>query len=223
MIRTCPSLAIIETDLYHCQMAGRKKSKTLAVPSRRGAPLKGEPSARERILATASDLFYREGIRAIGIDTVIAASGVSKASLYRAFDSKDALVAAFMTERDRMFWIWWDKIAAKHADNPRALLDALLEGVVSQINRVTYRGCPFLNMATEFPDDAHPGRIVARANKDEMRRRLAELCARIGVSHPERIAGQLMLLINGAYATGQMAGDADLRRNLVDAAACLIG
>ena len=66
-----------------------------AARTRRGAPAKGEASARERILATANELFYREGIRAIGVDTVVAWSGVSKTSLYRVFESKDALIAAF--------------------------------------------------------------------------------------------------------------------------------
>src|SRR5216683_869693 len=74
--------------------------KAVARP-RRGAPPKGEVSARERILATASELFYREGIRAIGVDTVVERSGVSKTSLYRLFESKDALIAAFAAEQDR--------------------------------------------------------------------------------------------------------------------------
>ena len=72
---------------------------------RRGAPPKGEVSARERILATAGELFYREGIRVIGVDTVVERSGVSKTSLYRLFDSKDALIAAFVTEKDQLFWL----------------------------------------------------------------------------------------------------------------------
>jgi len=66
-------------------------------------------SARERILATASELFYREGIRAIGVDTVVERSGVSKTSLYRLFESKVALIAAFAAEQDRLFWARWDQ------------------------------------------------------------------------------------------------------------------
>jgi AcrR family transcriptional regulator len=190
-------------------------------PPRRGPPRKGEPSARERILQTASTLFYREGIRAIGIDTVIAESGVSKASLYRSFESKDELVAAFMAERDRRFWSWWDDLEEQHQGDPRALLLALFQGVGRQVADAAFRGCPFLNMATEFPDPAHPGRVIARANKEEMRARLAKLCRRLGIASPESVARQLVLLINGAYATGQMMRDppdADLRKNLVQAA-----
>jgi AcrR family transcriptional regulator len=189
---------------------------------RRGAPAKGEVSARERILATASELFYREGIRAIGVDTVVERSGVSKTSLYRLFESKDALIAAFATEKDRLFWAWWDHMEAQHASDPRALLEALLSGIAQRIGHPAFRGCPFLNLATEFPDDDHPGRVIARGNKEEMRARLATIAARLGVRDPDRTAFQMTLLINGAYVTGLMAEPADLRGDLVDAAMKLL-
>ncbi|SAL51964.1 TetR family transcriptional regulator [Caballeronia udeis] len=184
---------------------------------RRGAPLKGEVSARERILATASELFYREGIRAIGVDTVVEQSGVSKTSLYRLFGSKDDLIAAFAAEKDRSFWAWWDRTEERHPDDPRALLEALLSGIVERIGRPAYRGCPFLNLVTEFPDDSHPGRVIARNNKDEMRARLATIVGKLGVKDPDRTASQIALLINGAYVTGLMEKSADLKDYLVDA------
>ena len=189
---------------------------------RRGAPPKGEVSARERILATASELFYREGIRAIGVDTVVERSGVSKTSLYRVFDSKDALISAFAAEKDRLFWAWWDDVEEKHAEDPRALLDALLSGIAKRIAHPAFRGCPFLNLMTEFPDDNHPGRVIARDNKEEMRARLATIVTRLGVGDPNRTASQIALLINGAYVTGLMAESADLKDDLVDAAMKLL-
>jgi AcrR family transcriptional regulator len=204
-------------------MADERNSALPGASPRRGPPRKGEPTARERILATASKLFYRDGIRAVGIDTVLAESGVAKASLYRVFPSKDTLIAAVVAERDQMFWARWDTVAAQYADDPRGLLRALLVGMAERINSPGFRGCPFVNVSTEFPDDAHPGRIIARIHKDEMRSRLAEICTRIGMTDPDRAARQLLLLINGAYVTGQMALDADLARNLVDAAERLIG
>jgi AcrR family transcriptional regulator len=189
---------------------------------RRVAPPKGEVSARERILATASDPFYRECIRAIGVDTVVERSGVSKTSLYRLFESKDALIAAFAAERDRLFWAWWDRIEEQHADDPRALLDALLSGIAKRIRHPAYRGCPFLNLATEFPDDNHPGRVVARGNKEEMRARLVVILGKLGAGDPNRVATQIGLIINGAYVTGLMAEPADLRGDLIDAAMKLL-
>jgi AcrR family transcriptional regulator len=195
--------------------------KAVARP-RRGAPPKGEVSARERILTTASDLFYREGIRAIGVDTIVEQSGVSKTSLYRLFDSKDALIAAFAAEKDQLFWVWWDGVEEQHAGDPRALLEALLSGIAEKIGRPAFRGCPFLNLATEFPDQNHPGRVIARDNKEEMRARLATIVAKLGVRDPNRTASQIALIINGAYVTGLLAETADLRSNLVDAAMKLL-
>jgi AcrR family transcriptional regulator len=188
-----------------------------AVRPRRGAPPKGEVSARERILTTASDLFYREGIRAIGVDTIVEESGVSKTSLYRLFDSKDALIAAFATEKDQLFWVWWHGVEEQHAGDPRALLEALLSGIAEKIGRPAFRGCPFLNLATEFPDQNHPGRVIARDNKEEMRARLATIVAKLGVRDPNRTASQIALIINGAFVTGLMAEPADLKGDLSDA------
>jgi AcrR family transcriptional regulator len=179
-------------------------------------------SARERILATASELFYREGIRAIGVDTVVERSGVSKTSLYRVFESKDALISAFAVEKDRMFWAWWGDVEQKNAEDPRALLEALLSGIAKRIAHPAFRGCPFLNLVAEFPNDNHPGRVIARDNKEEMRARLATIVARLGVSDPNRTASQIALLINGAYVTGLIAESGDLRGDLIDAATKLL-
>src|SRR5580700_9592164 len=176
---------------------------------RRGAPPKGEVSARDGILAT-------------GVDTVVERSGVSKTSLYRVFDSKDALFSAFAAEKDRLFWAWWDGVEEKHAEDPRALLDALLSGIAKRIAHPAFRGCPFLNLVAEFPDDNHPGRVIARDNKEEMRARLAAIVARLGVSDPNRTASQIALLINGAYVTGLIAESGDLRGDLIDAATKLL-
>jgi AcrR family transcriptional regulator len=189
---------------------------------RRGAPRKGEVSARERILATAGDLFYREGIRAIGIDTVVEQSGVSKTSLYRVFDSKDALICAFAAEKDQLFWAWWDGVEEQHTDDPRALLNALLSGIAKRIAHPAFRGCPFLNLVTEFPDDSHPGRVIARNNKEELRARLVTIVARLGVSDPNRTASQIALIINGAYVTGLIAESHDLSGDLIDAVTKLL-
>ena len=147
---------------------------------------------------------------------------MSKTSLYRSFDSKDALIAAFAAEKDRLFWAWWDRVEKQQATDPRALLEALLSGIADRIGHSTYRGCPFLNLATEFPDDSHPGRVVARSNKEAMRARLATIVARLGVSDPDRTASQIALIINGAYATGLTAEPPDLKGDLVDAAMKLL-
>ena len=147
---------------------------------------------------------------------------MSKTSLYRLFESKDALIAAFSAEQDRLFWAWWGRLEEQHADDPRALLDALLSGIAKRIRHPTYRGCPFLNLAAEFPDNKHPGRVVARSNKEEMRARLAAIVGKLGVGDPNRTASQIGLIINGAYVTGLLEEPADLRGDLIDAATKLL-
>src|ERR1700761_2049972 len=106
----------IGNDLFFCQGIDRRRAQAMSTtPRRRGAPRRDEPSARSRLIETATELFYQEGIRAIGIDTVVARSGVSKSSLYRTFASKDELIAAFAEEENWQFWQWWDGIVQRHA------------------------------------------------------------------------------------------------------------
>jgi AcrR family transcriptional regulator len=186
--------------------------------ARRGAPARGEASARERILATALALFYSEGIRAVGVDTIVEKSGVSKTSLYRNFPSKDALIAAYAQAQDRRLWAWWDRIVARcPPDEPRTQLVAILAGVARIAGRPDFRGCPFINLVTEFPDPSHPGHVIARANKHEWRRRLSLLTRSLGAPDPERAAEQIALLINGAYSSARLVETAHLERDLVEA------
>jgi AcrR family transcriptional regulator len=189
---------------------------------RRGAPRRDEPSAHARLVETAAELFYQEGIRAIGIDTVIARSGVSKSSLYRTFASKDDLIAAFAEEENQRFWRWWDEIVEGHAGAPSQQIMSLLEGISGQIASPQFRGCPFINLATEFPDRKHPGTAIACANKREMRQRLRALAHALDARDPNRLANQLALLIDGAYGQAVTLGPDNLKRELIDAAKVLI-
>jgi AcrR family transcriptional regulator len=162
--------------------------------------------ARQRILETASELFYREGVRAIGVDAIIARSGVAKMSLYRHFSSKDDLVAAWLEDRNRFFWQRWDRAEASCADEPRARLEAVLDMVAATTSHPKWRGCPFLNTTTEFPEPDHPARRVILAHKAAVRRRLRDLATAAGAGDPDLLAQQLQLLIDGAYAIGQSLG-----------------
>lgn len=190
--------------------------------SRRGAPRRDEPSARDRLIETATELFYQEGIRAVGIDTVVERSGVSKSSLYRTFASKDALIAAFAEEQNRRYWKWWDETVRPFEGAPRAQIDALLNGLADQIATPQFRGCPFINLATEFPDQTHPGTAIACGNKKEMRQRLSDLALAIGAREPRRLGDQLALLIDGAYGHATTLGAAGLKRELLDTAWLII-
>jgi AcrR family transcriptional regulator len=190
--------------------------------TRRGAPRRGEPSARERLIETAIELFYQEGIRAIGIDTLVARSGLSKSSLYRTFASKEELIAAFAEEQNRRFWQWWDETTTHQIGSPHRQIEALFEGIAEQIANPHYRGCPFINLATEFPDRQHPGTAIACANKMEMRKRLRLLARGLNARNPRRLSDQLALLIDGAYGHAVTLGAAGLKRELVEMATLLI-
>jgi AcrR family transcriptional regulator len=169
----------------------------------RGAATVPGKSARERLLEVATELFYREGIRAIGIDTIIARSGVAKMSLYRNFPSKDDLVVAFLEYRDGIYWQWWDHVMAAHPDDAGRQIGDLFASLARRVSSPAYRGCPFINTSTEFPDPNHPARAICRANKRELRRRLQDLARRAGARDPASLADQLLLLMEGAYASAQ--------------------
>jgi AcrR family transcriptional regulator len=159
---------------------------------------------RARILATACTLFYQRGVRAVGVDLVVEKAGVAKTSLYRHFGTKDDLIAAFLKREDADFWETWDRVAGQHGDDAVAELDAHLGWIGERVGRLNYRGCPQINVAAEFPDIDHPARKVAAAHKRQMRQRLKGIAKRLGVARPNELAGQLSLLINGAFVSSQI-------------------
>lgn len=164
------------------------------------------PSARERLLDVASELFYRDGIRAVGIDTILARSGVAKMSLYRSFASKSDLVAEWLERYNTGYFDRWDATVAAHEGDPRRQLEALFDVLARRVGQPNYRGCAFLNTATEFPEGGERGRQIALEHKREARRRLVALAAAAGAADPGALGDQLMLLMDGAYAAGAMFG-----------------
>lgn len=177
---------------------------------------------RGRILTTASDLFYRQGVRAVGIDLIIERAGVAKTSLYRHFRTKDDLIAAFLQREDEDFWAQWAEVSARHATDPKAEIEAHLTWIGARVSRPHHRGCPQLNVAAEFPEADHPARRVAAAHKSELRRRLQSLAERLGARQPEVLAAQLAILINGGFVSGQMLGPGEATPVLLGAAAALV-
>lgn len=159
---------------------------------------------RNKILEAASKLFYKYGVRAVGVDLVVEKAGVAKTSLYRHFGAKDDLIAAFLEREDQVFWDQWDRISKQHASDPKAELDAHLGWIGERVGHLGYRGCPQINVAAEFPETDHPARKVAKAHKHEMRRRLRRLAERLNTSSPDELGGQLSVLINGAFVSTQI-------------------
>ena len=180
------------------------------------------PSARERLLEAAGDLFYRQGIRSVGVDEIVARADVAKMSLYRSFPSKDELAAAYLEATDARYWRRWDEVVARHPGDPRAQLRAVFRGLARRTTREDFRGCPFTNAATEFPEPDHPARNVAERNKHELRRRLLDLAAALGARRPAQLADQLVLLFEGAYSSAQTFGSAGPAGAVAEAAEALI-
>ncbi|MDQ6433556.1 TetR/AcrR family transcriptional regulator [Mesorhizobium sp. LHD-90] len=164
------------------------------------------PRAADRILDTARRLFYLEGIRAIGVDEIVRQAGVTKPSLYRSFASKDDLAASYLKVYDQEFWKRFDASVAAHPGDPHRQILAFLSGVGERAVMEGYRGCGMTNAAVEYPEPNHPARAVGEANKRELRRRLREMASGMGTDDPDTLGDGLLLLIEGAYISGQLFG-----------------
>lgn len=161
---------------------------------------------RERILAAASDLFYRLGIRAVGVDAIAEAAGTNKMTLYRHFDSKDELVAEYLRRLAADAGGFWDELETKHPGDPRAQLRGWLAAMEAHVVDADQRGCALANAAVELPEKDHPARRVIEQFKALQRDRLAGLCGAIGIAEPELLADELFLLIEGARVSAQSFG-----------------
>jgi AcrR family transcriptional regulator len=163
-------------------------------------------AARARILDTAIGLFYARGLRAVGVDTIIAESGVAKATFYKHFPAKDDLVVAYL---DRVDEVWTGQLhAAAEAAGPAPAdqLVGLFGALDSACRRDGYRGCGFINAAAESAaGTAAHDRTVA--HKRRVLAWLRDLAQQAGAEHPERLARSLALLLDGALASGALDAD----------------
>jgi AcrR family transcriptional regulator len=161
---------------------------------------------RERILAAARDLFYRHGIRAVGVDTIAEAAGTNKMTLYRHFASKDVLVAEYLRRLGEEGEASWDEIAQAHPGDPEGQLQAWLQHVEDLVTHCGDRGCAVANAAIELADKNHPARRVIEEHKTRQRERLVALCREAGFTEPERLADEVFLLLEGARVSIQSVG-----------------
>lgn len=159
------------------------------------------PSARKRIFDTAADLFYRKGIRAVGVEAIAAQADSTKMSLYRSFPSKDELVAAWLRDHDARFWESWQAMERKHPGEARKQLQAAFALLVKHTSDPSARGCPMANAAVEITEKAHPARKVIEAHKRKLREKLADLCEKTGAHDAALLADELFLLMEGAQVS----------------------
>ena len=161
---------------------------------------------RSRILAAAGELFYRHGIRAVGVDAIAEAAGTNKMTLYRHFASKDELVAEYLRQFAEFADTCWDRFARAHPGDSRAQLRAWLIEMAEHLASAGERGCALANAAVELPEKDHPARRVIEDFKRAHRARLVELCRNAGLSEPDMLADELHLLLEGARVTAQSVG-----------------
>ena len=177
---------------------------------------------RERILATAAELFYRQGIRAVGVEAIAEAAGTNKMTLYRHFPSKDELVAECLRQVAREGVARWERYAAAHPGDPGAQVRAWLKEMAGIFADRDHRGCALANAAIELPDRTHPARRVVEEFKLAQRKHLARLCRDAGLVEPELLADELYLLLAGARVTAQSIGTDGLGARLLRMADALI-
>jgi AcrR family transcriptional regulator len=169
---------------------------------------------RDRILESTDRLFYGKGIRAVGVDAIAAAAGVSKRTLYDYYPSKDHLIVAYLSRRMR---------PNRTSDGPpREQIFSIFEGLERALGTTTFRGCPFVNAVAELSEPTHPANEIAIAFKEQRRMWFSDLVQRIGVRNPGQLALQLAILLDGALALGLVLGDANVARAARAAAAILI-
>jgi AcrR family transcriptional regulator len=165
-------------------------------------------------LAVAAELFYRHGIRAVGVEAIAEAAGTNKMTLYRHFASKDELVAEYLRQTASAADQRWKAYERAHPGNPLAQIRAWLAEMAEHLANTDERGCALANAAVELPDKAHPARRVVEEFKVAQRNRLADLCRSAGLSEPEMLADELHLLLEGARVTSQSVGPQGLGARL---------
>ena len=162
----------------------------------------GRPSARERLLAAANELFYDEGVHTVGIDRVIEQAGVAKASLYNTFGSKDELVRAYLETRHASVTQRITQ-AVERYDTPRERLLAVFEGQGELFAQPDYRGCAFMNATAEAAADSVEAQ-AASTFRAWVHNLFLALATEFDAADPQQLAEALVLLYDGAVATAQM-------------------
>ena len=170
---------------------------------------------RERILKAAGELFYRQGIRAVGVDAIAEAAGTNKMTLYRHFPSKDELVAEYLRQFARRAEAFWDRLETEHPGDPLAQLHAWVKHMAGDVICRGGRGCALANAAVELAEKEHPARRVIEAFKKAQRERLTRLCRAAGLSDPDLLADELHLVLEGARVSLQSVGPEDLGARIV--------
>ncbi|MEU4452994.1 TetR/AcrR family transcriptional regulator [Nocardioides sp. NPDC023903] len=158
---------------------------------------------RERLMS-AAELFYTDGIRAVGVNRVLEEAGTPIMSLYRLFGSKEGLVEAYLRNRDENTRAMFEREIDKRASTGKEKVLAVFDVLDLLVSADDYRGCAFVNVAVEMADPHHPFVDIAAAHKDFVRTAFAGYLADAGIEQTEPLATQLLMLMDGVFVGAQM-------------------
>jgi AcrR family transcriptional regulator len=176
------------------------------MPQPEGGEL-AEGTPRQRVLSTATRLFYAEGVHAVGIDRIIAESRVAKATFYKHFPSKDELVRAYVVDQDELGRA---AVNALPTEPPLKMVFTIIERLAEASRQPGYRGCPFLNAAAEYPDPSSPVRKAVDDHRRWNREHLRGLLTAAGQPDPDTTVNILLLLCDGVLVSGELDNQSDL-------------
>lgn len=179
--------------------------------------------ARRRILETADRLFYQEGVRAVGIDRIIAEAGVAKMSLYKHFPSKDDLILEVLKYREESVLEFFRLAMERYGKKTKNPLRAFFAALKDMFDSPGFRGCPFQNAAVELADPAHPGTEFVRGHKQRFSEFLRGLVEEIVGKGGAKVAPAVSILVEGAIVTAVVQGNPDAADVARDAALKLVG
>ncbi len=179
--------------------------------------------ARQRIVETAEKLFYAEGVRAVGVDRIVAEAEVAKMSLYKHFPSKDDLILAVLVYREEKFDSLFVKWMERHAADGMSRLEAFFAALKNWFDSPGFRGCMFINARAELADAKHEGSKFAACHKDRFHEMLAQIIAQTaGEKAARTMAPAIALLVEGAIVTAVMQQSSKAADVARDAALALI-
>lgn len=167
---------------------------------------KNTTNTREKILATAEQLIYQNGIQATGMDLLVKTSGVARKSIYRYFANKEDVTAAALSARD-IRWMEWFRTECDKAETPQARILNIFTVLKGWFESEGYCGCAFINTAGEIGDPTDPVRHIARLHKQKLLDYLVELTAQLNKEQSSPLARQLLILIEGAITMSRVMGD----------------
>jgi len=182
---------------------------------------KNTTDTREKILATAEQLIYQNGIHATGMDLLVRTSGVARKSIYRYFANKDEVATAALNARD-VRWMEWFRSECDKADTPQERILNMFTVLKGWFESEGYRGCAFINTAGEVGDSADPIRQIAKLHKQKILDYALELTGQLNIEHASSLARQLLLLIEGAITVSRVMGDNSAADDAKDIAQLLL-